>query len=247
MPVTKEQLNEIATRYHNSTEIPDKFIEDMLQVYSFELMQQQLGNTPGRILELGTGDGIITEKLVGKKYNLTLVEGSGVLVEAAKKKFADKIKVLHCLFEEFNPTEFYDFVLANHVLEHVDDPVSLLKKIRTWLKPGVGKLMVIVPNAESYHRQLAVLMGLQDRLDVLGPRDRMVGHQRVYSFRTLEADLQRAGFAVSFTTGYFLKCIPNSMMLRFDPKLLQALLKISATVPKEMLANLFVVANPAIL
>jgi len=46
-----------------------------------------------------------------------------------------------------------------HVLEHVDDPVAVLRLVKSWLKPG-GRVLAAVPNARSIHRQAAVIMGL---------------------------------------------------------------------------------------
>jgi len=91
--------------------------------------------------------------------------------------------------------------------------------------------------------QLAVTMGLQPELDTLSKRDIMVGHKRVYSLPLLEADVMHAGLRVLETTGFFVKTLPNSMMLDYSRELLWALNLISSSVPKELLANIAVVAS----
>ena len=85
-------------------------------------------------------------------------------------------------------------------------------------------------------------MGLQPALDTLGARDRLVGHQRVYSHATLAKDLRAGGFKVTEATGFFLKPLPNSMMLGYSPELLAAMNQISPQLPMELLANIGVVA-----
>ena len=63
------------------------------------------------------------------------------------------------LFEDFRPAEAFDVVVMEHVLEHVEDPVGILKLAKPWLAPG-GQVVIGVPNAHSFHRLAAVKMGL---------------------------------------------------------------------------------------
>jgi len=146
------------------------------------------------------------------------------------------------LFEEFSPAAPFDAIIASHVLEHVDDPVALLRRMAGWLAPG-GRLVIVVPNKESLHRRLAVLMGLQPALDTLGARDRLVGHQRVYSHATLEQDLRAGGYTLTEKTGFFLKPVANSMMLGYSTELLGAMNQIGPQLPMELLANIGVLAG----
>jgi SAM-dependent methyltransferase len=239
------EIEEIAHRYHQSGEVADKFIENALQYYSYQLISQHLRPAPQSVLELGYGEGIITEALISSGHRVALVEGSRSLADAAREKWGSSLSVHHCLFEDVILEAKFDWVLACHVLEHVEQPVELIRRTRDWLNAG-GKLLIIVPNAESLHRRLAVRMGLHDKLDHLGPRDLLVGHLRVYSFDTLKTDVENGGFRIVASAGYFLKTVPNSLMLNYDPKLLDALLTISPSLPKEMLANLLVVAEPVV-
>src|SRR5437899_6862993 len=110
-------------------------------------------------------------------------------------------------------------ILASHVLEHVDDPQSILRLTSSWLTE-TGKIIIVVPNRNSLHRQLAVIMGLQPELDTLSKRDLMVGHQRVYSLQSLEQDIDQAGLRLVDSSGFFLKVLPNSMMLDYSRELL---------------------------
>ena len=85
-------------------------------------------------------------------------------------------------------------------------------------------------------------MGLQPQLDTLSERDHLVGHQRVYSLSGLIGEIEAAGMRVVDSAGFFLKVLPNSMMLDFSRELLWCLNSISPRLPKELLANIAVIA-----
>ncbi len=240
MALTREELNRIAITYHGKDEMLDKHIEDECQYYTYEWVFEKLKESKD-ILELGYGEGNFTSELVRRGFVPTVMDGSDILLAKAKSLYGDKIVTVHALFEEYKPQHQYDCVLATHVLEHVDEPIALLVKMKEWIKP-TGKIIIIVPNKESLHRQLAVLMGLQPALDTLGARDKLVGHQRVYSIGSLSKDVVDAGLKVEATAGFFLKTLPNSMMLDFSKDLIVALNKISPLLPKETLANIGLVA-----
>lgn len=235
-------LERIAADYHLSEDVPDKFIESLCQHYCCDWLEQKIAPTD-RVLELGYGDGITLARLAGKPAHYAVLEGARSLVEKVRAAHPD-IEVIHGLFESYRPARPHSKVLALHVLEHVDDPLALLHDMRGWLQPG-GELIVVVPNSESIHRQLAVLMGLQPRLDTLSPRDKVVGHQRVYDLPTLEQQLRDAGYEILESRGFFMKTLPNGMMLQHSPELIVALNRFGEQLPARMLANLAVRARVA--
>ena len=47
------------------------------------------------------------------------------------------------MFEDYTPPERFDCVIASFILEHVADPVALLKRIHGW----TYRLIVVVGNA----------------------------------------------------------------------------------------------------
>lgn len=237
-----QQLERIAADYHLNDEVPDKFIEDMCQEYTCTWLGSLL-RPNDRVIELGVGEGITLSRLAPLAYNYTVVEGAPSLAAQARATHP-QVEVVQALFEEYMPAVACDRLLALHVLEHVDAPVELARHLRGWLKPD-GELIVIVPNRASLHRRLAMLMGLQPALDTLSARDHLVGHQRVYDIADLHRDLQDAGFDVLETRGFFLKTLPNSMMLGHPPTLIQALNQLSEELPAEYQANLAVRARPA--
>jgi len=240
MRINKETLDTTAKQYHQQDAWEDKHIEAAAQRYTFGWVFSHIPEG-AKVLEMGYGDGLFSEALYSRKISFSVVEGAKTLVDVLATKYPE-VGVSHALFETFFPDEKFDVVLATHVLEHVENPVALLTHMRNWLKPG-GRIIIIVPNKESLHRKLAVLMGLQAELDSLGARDHLVGHLRVYSLETLEKDIEAAGYGVFNKTGFFLKTLPNSMMREFSPELIQALNEISPELPAHLLGNIGIVAT----
>jgi 2-polyprenyl-3-methyl-5-hydroxy-6-metoxy-1,4-benzoquinol methylase len=198
-----------------------------------------------KVLELGCGDGDWTPRMIE-------IFGQAYVVDASKKLLAHvaamnkgKVTAFASLFETFMPPEGlkFDTVIATHVLEHVDDPVRVLQRCRGWLAPD-GIVLIIVPNATSLHRRLAVMMGIQQSVYDFSPRDHEVGHQRVYDLPALRKDVVEAGFHIIVERGLFLKILPNSMMTEFPDALLKALVDISDDMPAALMANIALVVQP---
>lgn len=241
-PLDAGALDAYARRYYLAGDaIADHGIEDLQQHLSIDRLSGAVDGC-SRVLELGYGMGHTTRGLRERGVALDVLEGSPLLARTARTTHPDVV-VHEGLFEHWTPPgEPYDAVLALHVIEHVDDPRTILSRMRTWVRPG-GRIVVVVPNAESLHRRLAVLMGVQDDLDTLSPRDHLVGHQRVYSMDGLRADVEGAGLRCDGELGWFLKTLPNGMMLDFPPDLLTAMFAISDDLEPRLLANIGVVAT----
>jgi len=238
------RLNEIATEYHQA-EMQDMYIENMGQFYEVPWIHSQIPSG-SRILDLGYGDGLVFDSLLDfaeeNSCEVTMIEGSGKLVEQARQHASGRAIVEHSFFETYESIEKFDVVLASHVLEHVDHPVAVLNHLSTICYPS-ARIVGLVPNCESIHRRLAVLMGLQSKLDSLSTRDNIVGHQRVYSLATLHDDFAESPWEITEYRGFFLKPLANSQLLGFDKSLISALLKISDELPTELSANIAFVAE----
>lgn len=233
---TAEDLDTIAQNYHLNNNITDKFIEDICQEYCCEWLESLINDNKMNILELGYGEGITTSRLSQKTLNYTILEGSKYLSKVINEKHQN-IKVITTLFEDYKTDIKYDKILALHVFEHVDDSISLAKNMKNWLKKD-GEIIVIVPNKESIHRRLALNMGLIQKLDSLSERDKLVGHQKVYSLYELKKDFLEAGYEVVEEKGFFLKTLPNSMMLDYSKELIYALNVCSQSIDPELTANI---------
>lgn len=238
MSATVAELDAYARDYYLGRAADDLDIEERQQQLSLERLRPFLH---GRILELGFGTGEMTASLRAAGFSTAVVEGSPLLVREARRRHPG-IEIHEGFFETFQPPAPVDCLLAAHVFEHVEDPPALMAHLRGWLAPG-GTIVAVVPNAASLHRRLAVRMGLQPAQDTLSPRDHLVGHRRVYTVEQLSEQLEASGFEVTDVTGWFLKVVPNGMMLDWPGELIDALVAVSDELDPRQLANIAVVAR----
>lgn len=160
-------------------------------------------------LEMGCYQGEFSKSLLLKFEKLTVLEGSSELIAFAKKNVnSDRANFVHGMFESAKLPETYDNIFLIHTLEHLDDPVVVLKKIRSWLSEK-GRLFLVCPNANAASRQLAVKMGLITHNSAVTEGEREHGHRKTYSLDTLEAEAQAAGFNIVIRGGIFFKPLAN--------------------------------------
>lgn len=216
-------------------QLPDQWLEDAMQeIESLWILEHT--KQYSKVLELGWGSGIVARTLKDGGCHVLVVEGSRESCHIASEHHG--IVSLQSMFEDFYTTQKYDLVIASFILEHIADPVALLKRARQWS----DKLIVVVGNANSYHRQIAVKMGLQKELDSLSERDVTVGHVRVYDPQTIEFDLNDAGWQVVRRRGLGIKCLPNSMLAKLPPEVSKTMVQME--VNPEICANLFLTCEP---
>jgi 2-polyprenyl-3-methyl-5-hydroxy-6-metoxy-1,4-benzoquinol methylase len=163
----------------------------------------------GNLLELGSFKGDFTKRLLPYFQDITCVEASEEAIEMAKKEGNSNIKFVHSLFEEAKLAAKYDNIILTHVLEHIDDPVALLKRINDeWLSDG-GRLFLVCPNANAPSRQIAVKMGLITHNAAITPAEKEHGHRITYSLDTLERDVKASGLKAVHRSGIFFKALAN--------------------------------------
>jgi len=124
---------------------------------------------------------------------------------------SDNLTKIHCLFEEFEPEQPFDTIILEHVLEHVDDPVGLLMRVKEWLAHD-GKLFLGVPNGNSIHRLVAVKMEMLENSCQLNSRDHALGHRRVYTPETFREDIERSGLNILEMGGVYFKPLSNGQI-----------------------------------
>lgn len=163
----------------------------------------------GSLLELGSFKGDFTKKFLSYFDDITCVEASSVAIEEAKNKLYEKVKFINSLFEEVTLPKRYENIVLTHVLEHIDDPVQVLRRINDeWLTEG-GRFFLVCPNANAPSRQIAVKMGLITHNSAVTPAEAEHGHRCTYSLDTLERDAVAAGLKVIHRSGIFFKALAN--------------------------------------
>lgn len=169
-------------------------------------------------MELGCADGLMTQLLVNCFKKVVAVDGSNEFCQITRAKVkADNLEVVCSLFENYEPKRTFDTIVMAHILEHVYDPILIIKKIQSWLGEH-GVALIDVPNAISIHRQAGVKMGLLNGPDELNDLDKKLGHRRVYTPDTLQKDIQEGGLKIRKRGGVFLKLLTNSQIEKWFTK-----------------------------
>ncbi len=102
----------------------------------------EINNLPfGQLLEIGVGNG--DHLRLYKTHKITGIDTSLKMLEAAGKKKAENIKLLHMNGETLLfPDQTFDYVILSHVIAVVDNPEKLLEETYRVLKPG-GKVFIL--------------------------------------------------------------------------------------------------------
>ncbi|MBL8150875.1 MAG: class I SAM-dependent methyltransferase [Blastocatellia bacterium] len=102
----------------------------------------------GKLLDVGCGNGRFLKKMAGAGWR---VEGTDFDSAASNYVSSNYGIMVHTgdLVSVSYPAESFDVVVLQHVVEHLIDPVSVLKECRRILRKG-GKLILVTPNTESW-------------------------------------------------------------------------------------------------
>jgi 2-polyprenyl-3-methyl-5-hydroxy-6-metoxy-1,4-benzoquinol methylase len=207
--------------------------------YSFEIAQRHLrGET---ILELGPAEGVMTKLLVATGKKITVVEAAKTFCQSIAQRFP-QVEICNALFEDYQTSSLFDNIILGHVLEHVQDPIDIVRRVRTWLKPGTGRLFAAVPNSRSLHRQAAVMMNMLSQEDALNEADIQHGHRRVFSPESFRNTFLQAGMKIELFGGYWLKPVSNRQIEEsWTPDMLNAFMRLGERYP-DIAAEIYVVA-----
>lgn len=205
------------TRDYNSELKDSTKPENQKYVYSFDLdvLHPYMVRSfepffnQGSLLELGSHKGCFTKRLMPYFSDVTCVEASSDAISEAINALGDDVTFVTSLFETVTLPKRYNNVVLTHVLEHLDDPVLVLKRINDeWLAEG-GRLFLVCPNANAPSRQIAVKMGLISHNSAVTKAEAEHGHRCTYTLDTLERDAVAAGLKVVHRSGIFFKALAN--------------------------------------
>ncbi len=110
----------------------------------------KFSSNKGKILDYGTGTGYFLSACQKDGWEAEGVEPS----ETARKQTEEKLgkQISSGNLSGFAPASF-DIITLWHVLEHVHDLNGVMKRFTELLKPD-GKLIIAVPNADSFDAQM---------------------------------------------------------------------------------------------
>ena len=163
-------------------------------------------------LELGSYHGLFTVRLLAHFKMVDCVEASAEAIAVAKKKVGRRAKFIHGTFEQVRLDRKYSSIFMTHVLEHVDDPVAILRRVNDEWLSAQGYLFLVCPNADAASRQIAAKMAVVSHNAAVTESENRHGHRVTYSFDTLERDVRSAGLKVVVRSGIFFKALANFQM-----------------------------------
>jgi SAM-dependent methyltransferase len=101
----------------------------------------------GTLLDVGCSSGGVLRALGGNAWKLYGIETSMAEARKAEMSSGAQVFVGDILDAPFSPLSF-DVITLFHVLEHVDRPKDVIRKLWEWLKPG-GIVYLQVPNVRA--------------------------------------------------------------------------------------------------
>ena len=168
----------------------------------------------GDVAEFGAGIGAMSQWLMPFVDHIDLVEPSANLIDNLRERFKNspKAHVIGASLQTYiadTVESSLDTAIMVNLLEHIKDDVAVLSDLKPLLRPD-GHLLIFVPAMPSLYSQL----------------DRIVGHHRRYSRKSLATAAIYAGYEI-VTLHYFdfLGIIPWWLVntvggkKRFDPEL----------------------------
>lgn len=196
-------------------EIKDTSSHEYAYGFDFDVMHPFMIKTflpffsQGNVLELGSFKGDFTKRLVPHFKDITCVEASSEAIIIAKQDLSDKVKFVNSTFETVTLLDKYNNIIITHVLEHLDDPVAILKRINDEWLSDMGRLFLVCPNANAPSRQIAVKMGLISHNSAVTSAEAEHGHKITYTLDTLEREAKASGLKVVYRSGIFFKALAN--------------------------------------
>lgn len=172
----------------------DTVVDPALENNSHNYMLQLVGTTK-RVLDVGCASGYLAQALVERGCTVSGVEYDAAAAEEARPHLQQLVvgdlEQLD-LVAELGRGEF-DVVVFGDVLEHLRDPLPVLRQARDLLAPG-GYVVISIPNVAHGAVRLQLLQGRFDYRPT-GLLDST--HIRFFTRDNLRALLHDAGFAAT--------------------------------------------------
>ena len=156
---------------------------------------------PGRVLEVGVGEGFTLDHFVGLGWTAQGIDFTSDGVGQFFPQHLDKVRTgdaFALLDDVIALGEVFDLVICNNVIEHVIDPLGLLQRLRAIVAPA-GLLRLSAPNDGSWLQHEVVTRGLARPDFWVNPPE----HLSYFTAPSLTRLMERAGWSVQDMLGDF--------------------------------------------
>lgn len=227
--------------------------ETILVAYRRARVLQSMRSHPhARVLEIGCGmDPLFAHCDDFEQF--TVVESVAEFAAAARSRADGRVTVVEGCFEGvadlLEPRRPYDFIVCSSLLHEVPDPDTLAAAIRRVCERHTV-VHFNVPNMRSFHRLLAVEMGVIPSVFEKSGMEQRFGRHAQFDAERLGALVRRHGFRELEAGTYFLKPFTHRQMDcllasgEFDPAVLDGLSRMVKHLP-ALGCELYVDATPA--
>jgi len=187
-----------------------------------------------RLLDVGCADGYLSRLFAERGFSVTAIDAPG-----PRRAITDGIRYLEADLDSGLPMSEgrFDFVVCADILEHLRDPDSFIRQIRSRIAEG-GKLIASLPNSGNIYFRLNVLFGRFPAHES-GLFDRT--HLHFYTWDGWCDLLRRNGFQITTTRT---SVIPFSLFWPRLPRVavaLESLYAVAARAWSKLFAYQFIV------
>jgi len=154
---------------------------------------KELLSTGSEILDVGAGEGALSERLSDAGFKVTALDINEKDFKSKKSKFCQLNFNDENELSNFSAqyTEKFDGVIGVEVIEHIENPWKYIDFMKRLIKPG-GILLITTPNITSWLSRLIFLF--EGRFHQFADGDLSYGHIAPISSWELRVVLKNSGF-----------------------------------------------------
>jgi SAM-dependent methyltransferase len=184
--LTEEAVDRRRTQLSDDFAGSDLHQMELAGRYTDWLVRQIRPHCGRRILEVGAGIGTISSRLLRHADYVCALEPNPACFESLRRRLEGepafecrRWRIEDCDLQ-FIASRRIDTIVCVNVLEHLEDDVQTLARVRTMLHGPADRLVLVVPAVPAAY----------------GSIDAALGHYRRYSRASLQSVLGQAGFSV---------------------------------------------------
>lgn len=106
---------------------------------------------PSKLLDYGCGSGAYLHQMQALGHKVVGVDFDPFVVEQVRQLTMTALTPDEAAKQDWDDT--FDFITLAHVIEHVPNPIELLRKLASWLRPG-GRIFIDTPSADALGLQV---------------------------------------------------------------------------------------------